>query len=136
MDILVGKGLGTQGASTGIRLGVGDMTDAPDDQIVIYDSPGQHGDSAWLLDYPYVQVQTRSGSNSYQLASTYAREAYDALLGIDPQNMPNGDRIDGITSLGMPNFIGKDDKQRPIFSLNLRLIFEPAPTTLANRAPL
>jgi Bacteriophage minor capsid protein len=128
-------GFGTVGGANGWRLGCGAITDSPDTQVVLTDSPGEHPDPKWLLEYPYVQTLVRGSRDAYSAPAQKAKDAYDILLGIAPFNIPEG-RVDGITGLGGPNFIGNDSLNRPLFSTNFRLIFEPAASPLTNRAPL
>jgi hypothetical protein len=138
MGMLATAGIGAVGDGSGDlpRLGIGTMPDTPDVQIALYDSPGQPPDPRWLLDYPYVQVMTRGAQFGYKQAAMLARQAYDVLLGIVPVTFANGDRLDGITGIGTPSYIGTDQNSRPIFSCNFRLIFEPAKSDLSNRQPL
>jgi hypothetical protein len=129
------SGFGAVGAPSGWRLGVGVLTDSPDTQVVLTDSPGEHPDPKWLLEYPYAQVLVRGSRDQYIIAMQKMKDAYDILLGILPYVITEG-RIDGITIVGTPSYIGADANNRPIFSANFRLIFEPAASSLTNRAPL
>lgn len=129
------SGFGTIGSASGWRLGVGVLLDSPDTQLVLVDSPGEHPDPKWLLEYPYVQILLRGAKDGYIVAMQKMQDAYDILLGIPPYNITEG-RIDGITGVGTPSFIGSDVLNRPLFSANFRLIFEPAASSLTNRAPL
>jgi hypothetical protein len=133
--LLESAGLGTSGATSGWRLGCGVLTDKPDTQVVINDAPSEHPDPKWLLDYPYIQVMVRGAIEGYQEARQKIQDAYDVLLGYPPGAVTGG-RIDGITALGSPAFIGNDQLERPCFSLNLRMIFEPAASALSHRTPL
>lgn len=130
------SGIGTIGGATGWRIGVGRMPDTPDTSICIYDSPGEHPNSKWLLDYPYVQVIVRGSPDGYQAARQKAQDVYDVLFGCSPRAMPNGDNIDAITVVGNPSHVGNDQKNRPMISANYRIIFEPQPSALTNREPL
>lgn len=118
------------------KIGIGKMTDKPDQQIVIYDAPGQRPDPKWLLDYPYIQVMVRGIPQGYQSAIAKMRDVYDFLLGVYPATFGNGDRLDAVTGLTSPSLIGYDVNDRPRISVNLRLIFEPAASQFTNRLPL
>jgi len=137
-DVIAGAvpPIATVGAATGWRLGIGRMLDQPDTQITIYDSPGEHPSPLWLLDYPYFQVMVRGSADGYQAARQKAQDCFDQLLGIVPQTFTGGDRIDGITNVGTVGFIGADQLNRPLFSSNFRVIYEPAPSTYTHRQPL
>jgi len=124
------------GAGSGWRLGVGRLLDIPDTQIVLYDSVGQLPNPKWLLDYPWVQVMVRGEENGYNNAAQKAQDVADLLLGHPPVSYIEGDRIDGITIVGTPSFIGNDQKNRPCISGNFRLIYEPVASTYSNRQPL
>ena len=124
------------GAATGWRLGIGRMLDDPDTQITIYDSPGEHPSPLWLLDYPYVQVMVRGTPDGYQAARQKAQDVMDELLGIVPVTFSSGDRIDGITNIGTIGFVGADQRNRPMLSMNMRIIYEPAASTYTHRLPL
>lgn len=115
---------------------VGKMIDKPDQQVGIYDAPGQAPDPRWLLDYAAVQVIVRAGPQGYPVAFSKMRDVYDILLGIFPPVNANGDRIDGITVLSTPSLIGYDANDRPKISANFRLIIEPAASAFTNRLPL
>jgi hypothetical protein len=136
MLLLTEAGVGALGAAEGWRVGAGRMLDQPDTQITLYDSPGQTPNPLWLLDYPFMQVMVRGAQDGYQAARQKAQDCYDVLLGCQPRIMSNRDRIDAITVVGTPSFIGNDAKNRPMISANYRVIFEPAPSTLTNRLPL
>jgi hypothetical protein len=118
------------------RLGTGFMTETPDQQIVCYDTPGQAPNPKWLLDYPVIQVMVRALRNGYKDGRAKMRDAYDALLALPPQVLGDGSRIDAITVLSAPSYIGNDQNERPKFSCNFRVIFEPTATSLSNREPL
>lgn len=122
--------------TTGWRLGVGKLLgELPDQQIVAFDIHGQLPNPLWLLDYPVVQLIVRAGVTGYQAGFQKLRDCYDVLLGIPPQTI-GGDRWDAITVLSTPAFMGNDDKDRPQFTANFRIILEPAASTYSNRRPL
>jgi hypothetical protein len=135
MGLLGNNSIGVLGASSGWRLGAGILLDAPDTQIVVNDSPGQAPDPKWLLDYPFVQIRVRGAKDGYAAAYQKAKDAHDVLLGIAPQTGSYG-RVDGIIATGSPSFIGIDSLNRPIFSTNYKMFFEPASSSLTNRTQL
>lgn len=114
-------------------LKVGKLTDTPDEQICTYDSGGENPNPAWLLNEPHVQIRVRGKSFGYGIAWAKASLVRDAILGITPQNVTGG-RIDGIIALGDINYIGPDQKERPEFTMNFKMFFEPASGTY--RLPL
>lgn len=136
-DLLLAiPGFGTQGGASGWRVGCGALIDSPDTQVVVNDAPSEHPDPKWLLDYPYCQIMVRGTKDGYQAARAKMQDAFDILLGLPPQVVAGAGRIDGITALSSPSFIGNDQLERPCFSLNLRMIFEPTASSLSHRLPL
>lgn len=133
--ILQTAGVGVIAANSGWRIGTGKMIDKPDTQIVSFDAPGQQHDPKWLLDYSVVQVMVRAAPDGYNVGYRKMRDCVDALLGIDAMTV-NGDRWDGITTLGTASHIGYDENGRPMFSCNFRIILEPAASSLTHREPL
>jgi len=132
-DLLVAGGVGTFGATTGWSIHIGRMVDRPDTAVVIYPSGGQPANPKWLLDFPSVMVQVRGNANDYASAFAKAEAVKSTLLGLPSQDL-NGDRWVAINLAGDINPLGHDDSQRPLFSLNFRLIIEPA--SGINRQPL
>lgn len=138
MNILanVAPPIGAIGSATGWRLGCGRMLDEPDQQIILNDMPGERPSPKWLLDYPYIQALIRGSEDDWQGTRQKTQDVYDALLGILPITFVGGDHLDAITGAGNPSFIGSDQKNRPMFSANFRLIWEPAQAGYTNRQPL
>ncbi len=129
VDILVTAGIGVKGTT----LFVGRLPTVPDLAIAAVLTGGTAPNPKWLLDFPSVQVLVRGDKGGYQAAYTKAQSAKDALLGFPSQDI-NGDRFVSITQLGDLAALGFDESNRPLFSLNLSLIIEPATGT--NRTAL
>lgn len=85
---------------------------------------GRPPDPKWTLDYPSAQVLIRGNNRDYVGASAKARAVKDALLGKPAADL-NGDHWDHINMTGDINFLGYDQSERPLFSINLALIIEP-----------
>lgn len=115
---------------------VGKLVSEPDQVAVFYDTGGQNPDPKWLLDYKTVQCIVRARPNDYATGYAKAAEIRDVLLGINPITLGSGDRIDGITMMADLTFINYDDSQRPTFSMNFRIFWEPASNGITNREPL
>jgi hypothetical protein len=138
MDLIGAAGLGTISGtipSGGWRLGVGKITDLPDQQIICNDSGGPSPNPAYLLDFSTVQVVIRGGQNAYVTAYEKGRAVRDALLGIDPVDI-NGDHVSGILVLSDLTLLNYDAKDRPQFSINFRTYIEPATNALTHRESL
>lgn len=127
-DLLVAAGTGVFAATTGWGIYIGKMPDDPDTCITVYDSGGEPSDPKWLVDYPYVQVRVRANVAGYLTAEAKIKEVVSELLGLPSQDL-NGDRWVSVTQISAPAFIGYDEKQRPEFTTNFRIIIEPATGT-------
>lgn len=115
------------GGSTGWLLKVGKTVAEPNKVVVMYDSGGQEPNPRWAVDKPTIQAVIRGDVNDYGSTWLKARQVRDALLGLDSQTIGT-DRWVSVTCMGDVGFIGYDDKDRPSFSVNFRLIIEPSET--------
>jgi len=118
------------GGTTGWTTKLGKITQDPNQLAVFYDVGGASPNPKFRLDYRSMMVIVRGNPNDYAGAYQKAQDLKDVLLGIDPQDMASGDRLDGITMMGDIAFMSYDDKERPQFSLNFRVFWEPAANTL------
>src|SRR5690606_5849257 len=134
-DLLVTAGIGTFEAASGRGIWIGKEPHQPDQAVVITRTGGLPPDPKWLLDYPKYQIRVRGAKDNYAQALSKAEDIKDVLLGIDSQDI-NGDRLVSVTMTSDIAFIGYDENDRPHFSLNFRLITEPAPSALSNREAL
>lgn len=134
-DILVGGGVGLFGGTAQWAIYIGKLVEIPDDTISIFGSPGGTPNPRWLLDYPGVQVIVRGNENGYVNARAKAQKIKDLLLGL-PTQVIGGDHWLVVTMPGDIAPMGMDVKRRPMFSLNFKLIIEPAVTAGTNREPL
>lgn len=134
-DLLVAAGIGTFEAASGWGIWIGKEPKQPDQAVVIARTGGLPPDPKWLLDYPTYQIRVRGAKGNYAQALSKAEDIKDVLLGIDSQDI-NGDRLVSVTMTSDIGFIGYDENDRPHFSLNFRLITEPAPSALSNREAL
>lgn len=123
-DILVDAGV--VAGATGWTWKVGGLGSG-ENEIAIIDSGGRGGEVKVAIDYPSVQILVKGAKEAggYTAAFTKAREVYDALQGIDN---PNGvwDELVSCVAVNQPAWLGRDDADRPQFSLNFRLITEPS----------
>lgn len=102
----------------GFTVKIGGFSDMPSDQTILR-SVGGRGEMAVAVDYPVVQVLTRS--LDYQGAYRQAVACRDALVGIasGPTSYPE------LTSVVLQTQVmelGRDEKNRIVFSFNLQLI--------------
>lgn len=125
----------SKGAEWTIEIGV--MPDTPNAIVVIADT-GQGADPnpKWLLDFPTVQVMIRGAVSSYTVTWAVYKAVKDILLGATSQTI-NDDRFVAINITGDLGFIGRDENNRPLFSVNFQLIVEPqVPAGTTNRESL
>lgn len=122
-------------AISGWQIEVGVMPDEPDHIVVISDTGGREPNPKWLIDYPTLQVMVRGNTSGYLATFVEAKAVKDLLLGITSFNL-NGDRWVSVTQNGDLAYIGRDEKMRPLFSVNFALIIEPQVVTNSNRLPL
>lgn len=135
--ILVSKSVGVVGGTVGTwPIFIGRRLETPDAQIIIFGTGGQAPNPRWLLDFPTFQVMVRGDIDGYAAAETKIQAVKDALFGIDPYVFGDGDRWSGVTMLGDIAFLRYDDKSRPMFVCNFRVIKEPADSVATAREPL
>lgn len=130
-DLLVGASLGAFGGTADWALYIGWQPDAPDRSVTITDTGGPESTPNLLLDYKTVQIRVRGKRGDYEAGYIRSVQVQTVLLGINPQTMGNGDRIDGIIQAGGIGFMGFDaENQRPEFVMNYQLFFEPSAANL------
>lgn len=120
--------------TTGWVIRVGRFPTSPDRVLVVADSGGGNAEPSLLIDYPTVQLRTRgdAGGTSYPDAYAKLESARTVLLGI-PEAPAQYPELVSVTQRGHISWLGYDDSDRPMFSLNLQLIVEPAPTVGGHR---
>lgn len=133
-DLLVAQGF-TFGGSADWAIYIGARPVTPNRSLTIADTGGTEPSPRWLLDFPSAQIIVRGNEGDYKVARDKAQEVKDILLGTPSQDL-NGDRWLHVNMAGEIGFIGFDDSDRPLFSLNFNLIIEPAPTPNSNRLPI
>lgn len=120
-DLLIAGNIGVEDAA----LKVGFMPDAPDALVCMMDTGGQNPNPRWGVDFVMVQALIRGGINDYGAAWIQARKVRDYLLGFESSDVATGDRIDSIIVVGDIATMGNDTKERPLLSINFRVIIEP-----------
>lgn len=135
-SVLLAASVGSGTPTADWSIHVSKMPATPDRAIAIFDSGGaETANPQWLLDYRTIQVQVRGGPGDYEAAYNMAANVKDALLGLPAQTV-GGDRWDGVTMIGDITFMARDENDRPMLSVNFRIIIEPATNGLTNREPL
>lgn len=121
-------------AEAGWTILVGKQTATPDQQVAFFDTGGLAPNPKWAVDYVTIQALIRGAPNNYKDAWLKARAVRDKLLGVESYTASSGDRWVSLTCMGDVSHIGYDDRERPLFSVNFRIIIEPA--VLGNREAL
>lgn len=127
-DLLVAAGVGAFGAQSGWGIFIGPEPTSPDTTITIREFGGAGPMPKWLVDFPSIQTMVRGVPGGYQAAKTKAQEVLDELHSIPSQTL-NGDLWNSIIATSGPAYSGIDQKNRPKFSVNFKLILEPATGT-------
>lgn len=104
-----------------------------DQVIAIRDTGGPPSNPAFLIDNPTIQILVRGNRQAYDTAYALARSVVDALLGLPAQTV-NLTRYTGIWQSTAITPLGYDDSQKPIFSINFRIVREPASGTYRTAA--
>ena len=102
---------------------------------MISDTGGIDPNPKFLLDFPTCQIMVRGETSGYLDTFREAKAIKDLLLGVDSQDI-NMDRLVSVTINGDLGFIGRDEKMRPLFSMNYALIVEPQVVGNSNRLAL
>lgn len=119
------------GGDTGWDGKIGELGDnAP--CLAVYDSGGRAGEVLIPIEYPTIQVMVRgaAGTGGYAAAYDKAEKIHAYLQGI-PQNPTEMARLTSCVAIGFITWLGRDESDRPQFSLNFQLITEPV--TAGNR---
>ncbi len=134
LSLLVAAGVGDI-SSNAWTIRVGKLDAEPNRMIVLYDTGGQNPNPRWLLDFKTFQALIRGDKDGYSAAYAKALEVQDALLGLEPQDVgPN--HWSGVTGAGDIAFLRYDDKSRPLFSVNFRVLLERPTNALTHRESL
>ncbi|MHA1809369.1 MAG: minor capsid protein [Candidatus Heimdallarchaeaceae archaeon] len=118
-DILVDASIGTFGTD----IFIGKEPDSPNACVTLYDTGGFPPQVNNKLDYPTVQVRIRGEVRGYQNAYAKAENIKDALHA--QGNITQGSTKYSIWCMSDILFIGYDDKDRPLFTVNFRTMRAP-----------
>jgi len=108
------------------NLFLGIMPDNPNVCAALYEYAGEYPMEAFSpstaqIDRTRVQVMTRSGRDDYAAARTLMVNVRDNLTGLVNQTV-DGVVFLRVSELGPIEFVGRDDDDRPQFSLSLRVL--------------
>lgn len=133
--LLVNASVGVFAATSGWGIFIGKLPSKPETAIAITATGGLASNPKYLLDYPSLQVLVRGAKNGYQAAELKARNVKDVLLGLSSQ-IVNSDKWVQVNMIGDVAFMGFDENDCPLFSVNFSLIIEPATSTGTHRVAL
>lgn len=95
--------------------------DSPDLCVTLYDTGGFAPQPNFRLDRPTVQARIRGGQNQYREAYAVAEDVKEFLRNLSNQTV-NGTRYIGFWAMNDIFFAGYDDKSRPEFTINFRMM--------------
>ena len=118
------SGFGAFGGSTGWPVYVGREPLTPVDVVTCYDTGGAAGP---LVDLRTPMVQVRVRAENYDEGWQKANEAYAALVQVTRQAVTDASILAWAPS-GDVTYIGRDDKDRPLFTVNFEMLRDSAST--------
>lgn len=128
--------LATHVTGSGWTIEIGVLTAQPDRVMMISDTGGEPSNPKFLLDFPTLQILVRGNASGYLEAWAECKAVKDIMLGFSSASV-NGDRWVAVNLISDIAFIGRDDNQRPQFTVNFQLIVEPqVPVGSTNRVAL
>lgn len=118
-DILVSSavGVGAFNATSGWSVVISEMPDTPDTCILISDTGGLPANPRYSYEKPSVQILVRGAKEGYLSAYAKMEDIKDALNGLNNEEW-NSTRYIQIIATSETIYLGRDDKQRPRFSIN------------------
>lgn len=122
-DLLVTGGIGSTASESSWGIYRGKEPLSPDTTITLYDYGGPVNPK-WRQDEVRVQARIRGNKNGYDEAWQKAKDVSKCLVGIPKQTI-NGTVYVGIWVVSDVTFSRYDDNDRPIFTVNFRVIREP-----------
>ena len=109
----------------GQDLFIGNEPDAPDNCMTIFDTGGENSEVNYVYDRPTVMVRVRGAVDEYVIAYNKAAEIKSLLHGKTGLSI-NSTRYIGVWLMGDVFYNGRDEKNRPIFSVNFLIHRTPA----------
>lgn len=121
-DILVSSsvGVGAYAATSGWSIHIGGLPDGvnvPDTCISITDTGGGMPEPNYTYQRPTAQVLVRGAVGDYKTAYSKTEEIRDALHALVNESW-NATRYVQILCMSDIMFVARDDKKRPLFSVN------------------
>lgn len=114
--------------TAGTNLFAGDMPEAPQELVALYENPGitlieTQGGADPAVERPRLQVYVRS--TDYATGRALMETVWKALWNVNNVTM-TGTRYLHIMALTSPFFLDRDPERRPVFSCNFDVWKEPS----------
>lgn len=106
----------------------GSMPNKPDKCITVYDSGGRDPEARLSINYPSIQVVVRASEKEYAAAWDQCDKLKGWIHGINEVNAAAYPDLRSCLMTGEITDLGRDENNRPSFSMNFRLITMPVPT--------
>ena len=103
----------------GTDLFIGTMPPTPDANITIKDTTNKPPELNYEIDRPGIQVLVREVKGGYLAGITKSQSVYSALHGY--QGTLSGTRYILVAAAHSPMYVGKDENNRPFFSINFEV---------------
>lgn len=120
----------TDGITTPIYINF-ESPSSTEDNITLYDLPGEEPNPKFLLDFP--RIQARSKASNFVNAYDNLLEVFDKLLGRSAVTI-NTTRYTGIWAVTNILQLGKNDTDRYLVAVTFRLAVEPAEVSQNRKA--
>jgi hypothetical protein len=116
-----------EGAEGGWPVRIGRQAGTSARSIAIMELPGSAPEVKVAINYPSLQLLVRGDKTEYAVTRDRAQALFEALHAIDT---PDTDfpELTACLAIHDPGFIGYDDLERPMFSLNFRCILSKPAT--------
>lgn len=124
--ILQDAGVGIIGAATGWAIFADDHEPPSPDQCITLYNTGGTANSAWVEDYPSIQVRIRGAVGDYQGTWAKAEQVKQVLLA-HREKVSEGAIVQVVRVVGDIVFLEYDAIGRPIFTCNFQLSRELQP---------
>ncbi len=123
-EMIEDASIGTRGSGDAWSIHTGSMPDKPDEIIASFDTGSfEPPDPKWSRDFPTVQVLVRGAPEDFPNSRAKADAIKNALLGLTARTVGSNLYV-GIYMLTDIIGLGRDESDRPRFSLNFRTVRE------------
>ncbi len=104
----------------GTDLFVGPMPDGTDTCVGVFDTGGFDEEANYTYERPTIQVRSRGDVDGYRTAMIRAQDIKEVLRAVSNETL-NSTRYVQVWPQGDIIYAGRDEKSRPIFTVNFRI---------------